>query len=417
MEDVSGRTEGRTSDEGLKATALIDEHRRLGARLADFAGWEMPLWYSGASEEHAAVRTAAGLFDIGHMGLLEVTGREGAEHLDLLTTVRVPPIEVGRCHYTFLLDYAGLPIDDIIIGRLAGDRFLLVVNAANAAEVREWLGGVAAGATPLEDDVSGSTREFDLTLRDLSAGDDALTGMALQGPLSADVLAALMDAPADLRGLGRFELAQTSVLGAPAIVSRTGYTGETVGYEVFVSVNSAPEVWRGILEAGDESGVLPAGLAARDSLRVEAGLPLYGHELAGPHKITPLGAGYARFVDFSKDFFVGREALLEREADRACEIVRFRLDRESARAIRGEDPVGSRRGQMVGWVTSCALVGATQVGMAWVERSVAGIGTELLLYPARLLERSVDVSDVSALQPGDRLPMHEAARVLPRFPR
>ncbi len=401
-------------------TALIDEHGRLGARMAQFAGWEMPLWYAGASQEHAAVREAAGLFDIGHMGVLEVAGEDAAGFLDAVSTARASRLEVGRCRYTFLLGHDGLPLDDVIICRMAPERFIAVVNAANAATVREWLTGLAEGRIPPRGGTTDpdSAREFALSLRDLTAhslGDERLTGMALQGPVSAEVLGGLVEAQVALDAMPRFAITEATLLGARAIVSRTGYTGEAVGYELFVRAGDATRVWRAVLEAGEPLGVVPAGLAARDSLRIEAGLPLFGHELAGPHEITPLGAGYARFVELGKDFFVGREGLIAREAERRFEVVRFSLDDAGSRAIRADDPVGSRRGQMVGRVTSCALAGEVQLGMAWIDRKLAREGAELLLYPARHLERSADVSDVAALQPGDHLPLHEAATVLPRF--
>lgn len=405
---------------GLSVTPLIEEHRRLNARLGEFGGWQMPLWYAGASEEHAAVRAAAGLFDIGHMGITEITGPESQDFLGAVTTADVPSIEVGRCRYTFLLDPDGLPIDDDIIYRLSRSRFLLVVNAANAQKVHRWLDATVSGQKPLDPDDASSARQFDATLRDLaapSAGGDRLAGIALQGPESAAALAELTETPELPEALARFELSRTTLLGAPAILSRTGYTGEPVGYEIFLPARNAPDLWRAILDLGEGRGVLPAGLAARDSLRIEAGLPLYGHELAGPHEITPPAAGYERFVDFGKDFFVGRDALLAREQGRLRQIVRFRLNRAAARAIRAGDPVGSRRGTMVGWVTSCALAVDVQFGMAWIEHSAADEDTELLVYPARHLERSAELTDIAALEPGDRLPMHESATVLPRFRR
>lgn len=402
-----------------RVTPLIDEHRKLGARFADFAGWEMPVWYAGASEEHAAVRKAAGLFDIGHMGVIEVAGAEAGAFLDVVTTGSMSGLKLGRCRYTFVLAHDGLPVDDIIVYRLGAERFLAVVNAANSARVWQWLSGLASGETALDASDPGSGRDFDMTLRDLTAaelGDERLCGMALQGPASANVLAEMIEPQAEFMKLPRLAVMEATLLGVPAIVSRTGYTGEAVGYEVFVAADEAPRVWREILTAGEAAGVQPAGLAARDSLRIEAGLPLFGHELAGPHEITPQGGGYARFVEMDRGFFVGRAALAEREEQRIFEIVRFELDSNRARAVRGDDIAGSRRGQMVGWVSSCAAVGDGQVGLAWVDRKVAREGGELLLYPARHLERSADLSDAAALMPGDQLPIYEAATVLPRFP-
>jgi len=382
-------------------TPLIDEHRRLGARMIEFAGWEMPVWYPSVSEEHAAVREAAGLFDIGHMGVVEIAGLGAVEFLDRVTTAKVGRIRSGRCHYTFVLDRTGLPIDDIILYHMAADRFVAVVNAANHERVWAWLTGF---------DERPELRD----LTDPAAGPERLCGMALQGPASARVLAELADG-ADLAAMRRFAFVEATVAGAPALVSRTGYTGEAIGFELFVHPERAPHLWGAILEAGAPHGVLPAGLGARDSTRIEAGLPLYGHELAGSHEITPMGAGYERFVALDKPDFVGREGLLERERERRCEIVRFRLDDAGARAIRTDDPVAARRGEMVGWVTSCALAGERQIGMAWVDRRVAREGAGLLAYPARQAERSAPLSDLASLQLGDRLPLHESATVLPRF--
>ncbi len=400
----------------MKATVLTDEHRALGARLAEFAGWEMPLWYAGASQEHTAVRQAAGLFDIGHMGVLEIAGEDAAEFLDDVTTARASQLEVGRCRYTFLLGHDGLPIDDVIICPMAPERFVMVVNASNADAAREWLSGLAQGRTPLGVHDPASAREFDLTLRELTAqalGDERLTGMALQGPDSRRLLAGLVEAPVALDAMSRFMMTEATMLGAPALLSRTGYTGEAIGFELFVPAGEAVRVWRALLEAG----ATPAGLAARDSLRIEAGLPLFGHELVGRHEITPFGAGYGRFLEADKPFFVGGEALLAREESRGFEVIRFSLNEPGARAIRADDPVGSGRGQMIGWVTSCALAGELQCGMAWIDRKLAREGSELLLYPARHLERAADTRDVAALKPGDHLPMHETATVLTRFRR
>jgi len=387
-----------------RQTPLIEEHKRLGARMIEFAGWEMPVWYSSVSEEHAAVRTAAGLFDIGHMGVLDIAGDGAEAFLEVVTTAEVAHIGSGRCRYTFVLDPTGLPIDDIIICRLTADRFLAVVNAANHGRVLAWLTGF---------DQRPEVRD----LSDPEAGADRLAGMALQGPVSAQVLAELGDGAGNFAAMRHFAFVEATVAGARALVSRTGYTGEAVGFELFAHPDHVPHLWRAILDAGTPLGVLPAGLGARDSTRIEAGLPLYGHELAGPHEITPPGAGYARFVALDKPDFVGRTGLIERERERHCEIVRFGLDHEGARAIRAEDPVASRRGEMVGWVTSCALAGERQIGMAWVDRRVAREGAELLVYPARQAERSVALSDVASLRLGDRLPLHESAIVLPRFRR
>jgi len=239
--------------EATRVTPLIDEHRQLGARFAEFAGWEMPLWYAGASDEHAAVREAAGLFDIGHMGVFEIAGAEAATFLDVVTTGTISAVEAGRCRYTFLLDHSGLPVDDIIVCRLAPQRMLAVVNAANAERAWRWLAGMGAGDAPLDPDDPASAREFHASLRNLTApelGGDRLVGMALQGPASAEVLEALIAPTPDLLAMPRFSATEATLLGTDALVSRTGYTGEAVGYEVFVPAADAPRVWRAILSEG-----------------------------------------------------------------------------------------------------------------------------------------------------------------------
>ncbi|MGD9498498.1 MAG: hypothetical protein AB7Y46_19545, partial [Armatimonadota bacterium] len=308
-------------------TPLAGEHERLGARMIDFAGWRMPVWYSSVAEEHAAVREAAGLFDIAHMGLIEIAGPGATEFLEAVATNRAEECPVGGCQYTCLLGTDGLPIDDIIIFRRATDDFLAVVNAANAGRVWAWLQAVHAGSCRIDERFPHHRIGADITLRDLKAleaGDDRLVGMALQGPASAQVLHRLRQGPraaAPFRALGRFEFTQDRFARIATLISRTGYTGEALGYELFVHPDAAPELWRAILEAGADLGVRPAGLGARDSTRIEAGLPLFGHELAGPHQITPAGAGYARFVRCDKPFFVGRDALLGRERERTSRVV------------------------------------------------------------------------------------------------
>lgn len=415
--------QGATSDDGRapRETPLIEEHRRLGGRLIEFAGWRLPVWYSSAGEEHAAVRNAAGLFDVGHMGVLELSGAGSAEFLDAVTTARASKLKHGRGRYTFVLDHGGLPVDDIIIFCLADDRFLAVVNAANAERVTRWLQDLAEGREPLSEDDPERRAPGPVAIRDLrsdDAGENQRMLLALQGPASAEVLCELAgDEGCPALELKRFAITEAALEGRPVMISRTGYTGEAVGYELLLRPDDAEGLWRRILQVGESRGVLPAGLAARDSLRIEAGLPLFGHEIAGEHEITPAGAGYASFVATDKPFFAGREALLRREEARDHEIARFRVDEEGVRAIRAGDPVATARGEFAGWVTSCAAVGRRQVGLAWLQQRAATEGAELLLYPARQFEAATAVRAVSELGPGDRLPVHVSATALPRFGR
>ncbi len=311
-----------------RRTPLHAEHVAAGARFTSFAGWELPLSFGGILREHRAVRERAGLFDVSHMGRLEVTGPGAAAALDRLLTADVEGLAVGRGRYTLLCSPAGGVLDDLIAYRLGEERFLLVVNAANAVRDRRWMEDNAAPGAAVTN-VTGAT---------------AL--VALQGPRAAAILAG---AGGRWEGLARFAVAEGELAGAPALAARTGYTGED-GFEIMVPAPAAPAVWRRLLESGRREGLEPAGLGARDTLRLEAGLPLYGHELR--EDVSPLEAGLERFVCWTKDF-VGREALAaERERGPARRLVGLRLERVEAGGIpRSGHPV-LEEGEPVGTVTS-----------------------------------------------------------------
>lgn len=256
---------------------LAAEHAALGAATAPFAGWEMPLRYGSDLAEHHAVRTAAGLFDVSHMGQLEVEGPDAARVLERLVVSRVAGLGAGRARYTMLCDPDGEVVDDLIVSRLP-DRpaFWVVANAANTAAVIDRLAVACA--------------DLDADLR--TRPDRAL--LALQGPRAADVLAALdPDGAAPVLSLRPFGVVAATLAGTRVLASRTGYTGED-GFELACDAGDAAALWRGLLAAGAGLGTLPCGLAARDSLRLEAGLPLHGHELG--QGLGPVEAGFARIV-------------------------------------------------------------------------------------------------------------------------
>lgn len=280
--------------DGLLATPLADRHRALGARMVEFAGWSMPVQYAGILEEHRAVRTRAGLFDLSHMGELFVEGADAAKALGYALVSEPAALKVGRAHYSMICFPDGGVLDDLIVYRLGEERFMVVANASNAAAVSDALAERIKGFNVVLDDRSLAT---------------AL--VAIQGPLSLQVMAPLTDVPiADLR---YYAIGDGHVAGVPALVARTGYTGED-GFEVFVEVGSAGRVWDALMEAGRSAGVVPVGLGARDTLRLEAGMPLYGNEL-GPDT-TPYEAGLGRVVKLGKEGdFVGRAALEKAEAD------------------------------------------------------------------------------------------------------
>jgi aminomethyltransferase len=285
--------EPETPPQMVRHTPLEGRHRALGARMIEFAGWLMPVQYSGILEEHRAVRGRAGLFDLSHMGELFVEGPQAAAGLDFALVGDVGSLAVGRARYTMICVADGGVLDDLIVYRLAEERFMIVANASNTAVVSAALAERLAGFRCALDDRSLTT---------------AL--VAIQGPLAVQILAPLTDVA--LAGLRYYAIAEGHVAGVAALVARTGYTGED-GFEVFVGVAEAGRVWDALLQAGAPAGLVPVGLGARDTLRLEAGMPLYGNEL-GPGG-NPFEAGLGRVVKLAKEGdFVGRAALAKAAA-------------------------------------------------------------------------------------------------------
>lgn len=405
----------------LRRTTLFDTHVAMGARMVPFGGWEMPVWYTSVSEEHAAVREAAGLFDVTHMGVLEASGPHAAAFLNLVTTNDVETLAVGRSHYTYLLFPDGRVVDDLLIYRRGTDRYMLVVNAANNDKDWAWLQAVNEGRVRIDEERPGVRVQHSATLRDLRDpqwGDACRVDLALQGPRSRDILLALCDdddLAARIKGLRWAGLTEGNLGGFDVVISRTGYTGERVAYELFVHPEKAPAFWNALLEAGEPFGLKPVGLAARDSTRTEAGLPLYGHELDGPLGLTPGDAGFASYVKLWKPFFVGRRPFIESEQQRDRIVVRFRMDDKAVRRPELGDPVLDRRGKVVGTVTSCAIDNdGYLLGQALVPFSLAEPGTALAIYQLGGGTRSLRVPGEVKL--GARLPAPDSATVLTRFP-
>ncbi len=412
----------------LKRTTLYDTHKTLGAKMVPFAGWELPAWYTGVIEEHKAVREAAGLFDVSHMGVLEASGANAAAFLDRVTTNDVTALAVGESQYTYLLDVDGIPIDDLLIYRIDSDRYMLVVNAGNNDKDWAWLYAVNEGREMIDRArpwARGAAPCILRDLRDRKWGDACRIDIALQGPKSMDILKSICDDPADaarLSRLPRTHLMRAVLRGFDAIISRTGYTGESIGYELFVHPDKSPEFWDLLMEVGTRLGMKPAGLGARDSTRTEAGLPLYGHELAGPLHVNPADAGFASFVKTYKPFFVGRRAYLAHEAARKMETVRVRMQDKGVRVPKGAaaidtggdmDYVVDRRGRVIGRVLSCAVDSEGGLtGQALVELKYTVEGTPLGILPA-----SKDGRPASDLKIGTRVPTIDPATVLSRFPK
>ncbi len=407
----------------LRRTPLYEEHRKLTRKIVPFAGWEMPVWYTTVLEEHRAVRQTAGLFDVAHMGVLEVSGKHAASFLDVVGTNYVRWLEDGQSHYSYLLDPDGHVIDDIMVYRRSVDRYMIVVNAANAEKDLAWLRAVNSQRCVIDRAHPDKEIEGEVTIRDLkdsSSGEDQRVDIALQGPHSLAILQRLAEDAVErdrLARISRTEFIEAQLSGLDIIVSRTGYTGEDVAYELYVHPRHAVELWNLVLERGEDLGVRPAGLGARDSTRTEAGLPLYGHELAGEFDISPTGAGFAPYVKLHKPYFVGRDAHLKREARRTMQIVRFRMKDKGIRAIRTGDVVVTRRGEYLGAVTSCSIdVESYQLGMAYVEAKRAREGAELRIFSLAPGEKPAPEKDKRALVVGDKVLVAEEAVVLPRFP-
>ncbi|AEG61489.1 glycine cleavage system aminomethyltransferase GcvT [Desulforamulus ruminis] len=338
----------------MKVTPLYNVHQRAGAKMVEFGGWLMPIQYEGILKEHQAVRTAAGLFDVSHMGEIEITGQEAASFIQRMITNDLTRLSPGGALYTPMCHPGGGTVDDLLVYRLEDHRYLLVVNASNVAKDYQWLKDHAPEGVKVTD-VSESTVQ-----------------LALQGPLALKILQKLTSV--NLSEIKYFYFVHGPVEGVPCLISRTGYTGED-GFELYFAAEQAEKVWQAILDAGVEEGVKPVGLGARDTLRFEACLALYGHELSD--SISPLMAGLGWTVKFNKGEFVGRENLLkEKEAGISHKLVGLEM---LDRGIPRQGYPVNREGREVGWITSGTFAPTLgkNLGLAYVLAQWAEIGSEL----------------------------------------
>ncbi|WP_297005205.1 glycine cleavage system aminomethyltransferase GcvT [uncultured Corynebacterium sp.] len=363
-----------------KETALHPVHAELGAKFTDFGGWDMPLKYGKELEEHRAVREAVGVFDLSHMGEVRVTGPDAAAFLDHALISRISAVKVGKAKYSMICTEFGGIIDDLITYVLAENEYLVIPNAGNAPAV----------FTALTERIG----DFNVTLVDQTAD---ISLIAVQGPRAADVMRQIVDEVTDapeasgassadssvdaaVDGLGYYAAFRGTVAGVPAIIARTGYTGED-GFEIFVDnaatgvPGEAPaKVWGAALDAGERYGILPCGLAARDTLRLEAGMPLYGNELSV--ELTPVDAGLGVLAATkSKDEFVGRDAILAAK-EKGPRQIRIGLAGEGKRAARGGYEIRDATGARIGEVTSGALSPTLghPVAMGYVDAEAAAAG-------------------------------------------
>jgi len=342
----------------LKRTALYPCHLKYGGRIIDFAGWALPVQFTSIIQEHRAVRSGAGLFDVSDMGELEVTGDQALQLLQHAVSADLARVRPGRVAYSPMCNQEGGVVDDILIYALSGGRYIAVVNAANIEKDFRWLEGLA--------------RQWPhARVRNCS---DAIAQLALQGPRSVAILKPLTGT--DVAAMGYYRsVEQVDVAGIRcSILSRTGYTGED-GFEFYCGPGDAPSLWEALLEAGRVHGLVPAGLGSRDTLRLEAGMPLYGQEL--DDRRTPLEAGLDRFVAFGKGPFVGREALLrQREGGRALALVGLEM------VDRGVPRTGYpllREGEEIGYVTSGTYAPSLDqhIGMGYVPPGLVAPGTAI----------------------------------------
>jgi glycine hydroxymethyltransferase len=406
----------------MMRTPLFETHRKMGAKMVPFAGWEMPVWYTSVVEEHLATRQAAGLFDVAHMGVYQAEGPDAPVFLDSVCGNDISGLKVGESCYTHFLDPDANVIDDSLVYRRSADKYLVVVNASNDDKDRTWLNAVREGKV-LADSKHPCKKAFGgqvifRNLRDPKAGAEMLVDLALQGPKSREILLSLdVDAKTRKRimGLKRTQLCEATVGGFDLVVSRTGYTGEKMAFELFVHPDRLTDLWNALLKVGEPLGLKACGLGARDSLRTEAGLPLYGHEMGGDLNLGVAEAGFGSYVKTYKPWFIGRDAYVAREQERQGVVVRFRFIEKGVRMAHHGDPVLDRKGRVIGVVTSCAVDSeGFLTGQAFLELKSAEEGTPISIFQGAPKTAGKAPAEMKT---GDRINLPTQAVVITRFPK
>ena len=346
------------SEEKLRKTALFDTYGKYGGKVIDFAGWALPVQFSGLKEEHMAVRKAAGLFDVSHMGEVVIRGKDAEGFLEYLLTNGISVMKDNQISYNLMCYENGTVVDDLIVYKYHREHFYLVINAGNIEKDVAW--------------IHTQAEKFQVKVEHISS---QVSQLALQGPLAEQVLQKLTDYP--LGNISFFCFADPVMIsGVPCLVSRSGYTGED-GFELYMPNQDAAGLWDAILEAGQEEGVMPCGLGCRDTLRFEAGLPLYGNELSD--SITPLEAGLGFFVKLDKGDFIGREALIAQKVNglerkiAGFEMIGKGIPRHDYEVYSGEEKIG--------FVTTGYLSPSLDktIGLAMLDSKFTEIGTPILV--------------------------------------
>lgn len=344
--------EGRT--EMGKRTLLYEIHKECHGRIVEFAGWEMPVYYTGIIEEHQNVRKNVGLFDVSYMGEIEVRGKDAFINLQKLLLCNIETLSISQVKYSALCNPEGGVVDDVTIYRFSEDRFLLCVNASNTENDYQWI----------QENLEGEVEAIDRS--------QAFAQLAIQGPRSLDVLQKL--GPVKLQQLKYYWFIQDNVDGIDTIISRTGYTGED-GFEIYFNPKFAIQLWERLMVKGSEFGIQPMGLGARDTLRLEMAFPLYGHELDATS--TFLEAGLERFIDFSKRSFIGKDALFRQRANGTQrKLVGFKMVKEGIPRAQYEIYKNDKK---VGMVTSGTMSPTLQkgIGLAYVRIEEAWEGNQI----------------------------------------
>ena len=411
------------TDSPAVGSILYEQHLKLPSRLHmnPFCGYIMPLWYSKIAAEHSAVRRAAGLFDCTHMGTLDVSGPDASNFLDFVTTNKIADLDIGSARYSYILDAAGNILDDIIVYRRAVERFMVVVNAANEPKIKAYFKALLNDEFPVDAEDTGRKLPYKpdiLDMRDTSRSSDCRVDIALQGPRSFDIVSALIDIQArqQVDALRPFHFVQVALGQIDCIIARTGYTGSKTGFELFVHPDNASKLWEMMLQKSQQYGLAPCGLGARDSLRIEAGFPLYGHELAGQYDISPFEACYGWAVKLDKEFFIGKKPIKQIAKNYDMEVARVELPgAKGIRPVRHNDAVLNGNGECTGWVLSCAKIEEKQIALVYMSKECTQQGNPVGLYYLARSQGQLEQGRKDRVEKAEHLSPDLAGVVLSRF--